>query len=156
MASTVSTSRIATIRDHRKLTVFQPLGDRAVGLFYRIAFIGSVPVGFKESRISHHAFVCEVDYSCGASDDECYNYLAHGRFVVKTRINDKESCNEVNRRPIWVIAGEDSVLKVWLVFLGIATTSCITKLSSTRPSPETITYILYYALAPTSYHMTGE
>lgn len=106
-----SVSHIATIRDHRKLTVFQALGDRAVGFFYRIAFLGSTPVGFKEKRISHHAFICEDGGECGASDDTCYNYLAGGKFVIKTRISETESCNEINRRPIWVVAGQDSVSK---------------------------------------------
>ena len=106
-----SSAHFATIRDHRKITVFQALGDRAVGFFYRIAFIGSTPVGFKNSRISHHAYICPEGEICGETDDICYNYLANGKFVIKTRSNELESCNKINQRPIWVIAGEDSVSK---------------------------------------------
>lgn len=99
-----------TLRDYRKMLVLQALGDRAVGIFYRIAFLGSTPVGFKKDRITHNAFACDIDVDCERKRRACDLYLANNdRFAIEAVSEELKDCLSDSAEPIWVATGEESV-----------------------------------------------
>ncbi|MDJ0918275.1 MAG: hypothetical protein QNJ05_10965 [Woeseiaceae bacterium] len=98
------------MRDYRKMLVLQALGDRAVGIFYRIAFLGSTPVGFKKDLITHNAFACDIDVDCERKRRSCDLYLAkNDRFAIEAVSEDLKGCESDSAEEIWVATGEDSV-----------------------------------------------
>lgn len=108
-AGTVSTTAADALRQHRKVTVLQAQGDKAVGMGYRIAFRGT-PIGFDRQRQTHRAWVCATADACPPPPlDACTATLADGRFVLRARTIPGQGCAPMQQRPVWVIAGADSV-----------------------------------------------
>lgn len=105
----VSITATDALRQHRKVTVLQAQGDRAVGWGYRIAF-RDTPIGFDRQRQTHRAWVCEAGNGCPPpAQDACTATLADGRFVLRAVSLPGQGCAPMQQRPVWVIAGADSV-----------------------------------------------
>ncbi|HGM6069041.1 TPA: alpha/beta hydrolase [Stenotrophomonas maltophilia] len=105
----VSITAADALRQHRKVTVLQAQGDKAVGWGYRIAF-RDTPIGFDRQRQTHRAKVCNTGDACRPSPaDTCTATLADGRFVLRAVSIPGQGCVPMQQRPVWVIAGEDSV-----------------------------------------------
>jgi hypothetical protein len=104
------TTTEATRRAHRKVTVFQALGDRAIGFFYRLAFGGETPIGFDPDRQTHIADVCEPGKLCSVAEGppECTTRIGSS-FVVRARGSTPKECDRSNRHALWVISGAESV-----------------------------------------------
>ncbi|KKD57366.1 hypothetical protein VM57_08340 [Stenotrophomonas maltophilia] len=61
-------------------------------------------------RQTHRAWVCATADACPPPPlDACTATLADGRFVLRARTIPGQGCAPMQQRPVWVIAGADSV-----------------------------------------------
>jgi hypothetical protein len=97
----------AILRVDRKLVVLQALGDRAVGLLYRLAFLGRVPIGFQEESLSHRAYLCKSDDACTATP--CRRVFDETSFAIEARGMSDSECEAAWEAPVWVTSADKTV-----------------------------------------------